>query len=254
MLRPRVIPCLLLDGESLVKTTQFTNPEYIGDPVNTIRIFNELEVDELMLLDINATKEARKPNIDLLETLADECFMPLTYGGGINKFETVRKLFSTGIEKVVVNSVAYQDPSLVKKLADTFGSQSIVGSIDIKSDTKGEKHVYTHGGSKRLDINPVDWAENLEDIGVGELLITSIDREGTWEGLDVKLINEITSEISIPVIAHGGAYSVGNIKDTIRETGASAVAVGSMVVYQKQGMGVLVNFPEVGDLRFRQTH
>jgi|AntDeeMetagen134_2_1112570.scaffolds.fasta_scaffold00671_10 cyclase len=251
MLRPRVIPCLLLDGKSLVKTTQFAHPDYIGDPVNTIRIFNELEVDELMLLDISASKEERSPQIDLLKTLVDECFMPISYGGGIQDLDTARELFSIGIEKVVINSHTFDDPSIINSISDSFGSQSVIGSIDVKNKSFGGRKVYSQSGSKEHNVDPVEWAKELERRGVGELLITSIDREGTWEGFDHELINDLSSEVSVPIIAHGGASDVSDIRKVIHQSGASAAAVGSMVVYQKQDKGVLVNFPDIDDLRFK---
>ena len=251
MLRPRVIPCLLLDGRSLVKTTNFSDPDYIGDPVNTIRIFNELEVDELMLLDISASKEGRGPQLDLLKRLVDECFMPLSYGGGIQDMRTAKELFSIGIEKIVVNSHAFEDPSVIDSIADSFGSQSMIGSIDVKESSLRGRQVYSKGGSETQDVDPVEWAKELEDRGVGELLITAISREGTWEGFDHQLVEDMSSEVSVPIIAHGGASDVDDIRKVIHQSGASAAAVGSMVVYQKQGMGVLVNFPNINDLRFR---
>lgn len=251
MLRPRVIPCLLLDKKSLVKTTNFSDPDYIGDPVNTIRIFNELEVDELMLLDISASKEGQGPELDLLKRLADECFMPLSYGGGIQNLSMAQELFSIGIEKIVVNSHAFEDPSIINSVADSFGSQSVIGSIDVKERALRGRQVYSKGGSKKQNVDPVEWAKELEKRGVGELLVTSIDQEGTWEGFDHQLVEDLASEVSVPVIAHGGASDVDDIRAVIHESGASAAAVGSMVVYQKQGMGVLVNFPNIGDIRFR---
>jgi cyclase len=240
-----------LDGKSLVKTTKFSDPDYIGDPVNTIRIFNELEVDELMLLDISASKEGRRPQFDLLKRLVDECFMPLSYGGGIQDLSTVQELFSIGIEKIVVNSHGFEDPSVIDSIANSFGSQSVIGSIDVKDSSFRGRQVYSEGASKKQDVDPVRWAKELEDRGVGELLITSIDREGTWEGFDHELVEDMVSEVSVPVIAHGGASDVDDIRKVIHESGASAAAVGSMVVYQKQDMGVLVNFPDIGDLRFK---
>jgi cyclase len=234
-----------------VKTTNFSDPDYIGDPVNTIRIFNELEVDELMLLDISASKERRKPDLDLLKRLVDECFMPLSYGGGVQDLSTAQELFSIGTEKIVVNSHAFEDPSVINSISDSFGSQSVIGSIDVKERTIRGRQVYSKGGSKRQDVNPIEWARELEERGVGELLITSINQEGTWGGFDHELIEDLSSEVSVPVIAHGGASDVDDIRKVIHESGASAAAVGSMVVYQKEGMGVLVNFPDIDDLRFR---
>lgn len=244
MLRTRIIPCLQLIGESLVKTVRFDRYGYIGDPINTVRIFNELEVDELCFLDIRASAENRKPNLTILSQIADECFMPLSYGGGVNDFETAKKIFSIGFEKVVVNTQAYRDPAFVTKLSEHFGAQAVIGSIDVKKNIFGTYHVFVNDGREKVSMDPVDWAQQLEKLGVGEILITSIDREGTWSGFDIELVKMISHAVFVPVIAHGGAGSIEDIGKAVKEGGASAVALGSLVVYQKKGMGVLVNFPD----------
>lgn len=248
MLRKRVIPCLLLNDESLVKTVQFGNFNYIGDPANTVRIFNELEVDELCFLDIRASVEKREPNFRVLREIADECFMPLSYGGGIRDAETARKILNTGFEKVILNSVAFDHPSVVTDIADYSGSQSVIGSLDVKKNLWGTYHVYSHGGTKKQKSNPLEWAKYLESLGVGEILVTSMDREGTWDGFDVEITREIAKAVKVPVIANGGAGTIHHIAAVMRDGGASAVALGSMVVYQKKGMGVLVNFPDKKEL------
>lgn len=244
MLRKRVIPCLLLKGESLVKTIRFKKFSYIGDPVNTIRIFNELEVDELIFLDISATKEKRPPNIKIINEIADECFMPLTYGGGIRSLDDAKKIFNIGIEKIVVNSYAIETPDFISRLSAHFGNQSIIGGIDIKTNFRGKYEVYTHSGTKRSGINYLDWAVKLQELGAGELFINSIDKDGTWNGYDIDLIKNLTESVDIPVIASGGANSVNDIGKVLQEGGASASAVGSFVIYQSKGMGVLINFPD----------
>ncbi len=249
MLLPRIIPVLLLRGDALVKTVRFKNPGYIGDPINTVRIFNELEVDELCFLDITATNEKRLPNLKILSEIADECFMPLAYGGGLNDFETVKKIFSIGFEKVVLNSVTHSAPAFITKVAEHYGNQAVVVSIDVKKNFFGKYEVWSHAGKSNTKKNPVAWAQEVESLGAGEILLTSIDREGTWSGFDLDLIRKVTEALSIPVIAHGGAGKVEHIGEAIKKGGASAVALGSMVVYQQKGMGVLVNFPDKEKLR-----
>ncbi len=244
MLQKRVIPVLLLRDDALVKTVRFDNPSYIGDPVNTVRIFNELEVDELVFLDITATNENRAPNLGILREIADECFMPLGYGGGLNSFEVVQSIFEIGFEKVILNSVMHSRPNFVSQVADHYGNQAVVASIDVKKNFWGNYEVWTNSGKVNTKKNPVDWAIELERLGAGEILITSIDREGTWSGYDIQLTQKIADSVNIPVIAHGGAGKLEHIKEIVNEGKASSVALGSMVVYQQKGMGVLVNFPD----------
>lgn len=244
MLRTRLIPVLLLKDNALVKTVKFSSPSYIGDPINTVRIFNELEVDELCFLDITATNEKRLPNFRVLTEIADECFMPLAYGGGLNDFETVRKIFGIGFEKVVINTATHIMPRLVTQIATHYGNQAVVASVDVKRNFFGRYEVFSHSGKVNTKKNPVEWTKELEQLGVGEILLTSIDQEGTWKGLDVELIKQVTHSVTIPVIAHGGAGTVEHINEIIKTTNVSAVALGSMVVYQQKGMGVLVNFPD----------
>ncbi len=244
MLRIRIIPCLQLIGQSLVKTLQFKKRNYIGDPINTVRIFNELEVDELCLLDIRATVEKREPNLKILSEIANECFMPLSYGGGLRDFETVKKIFSIGFEKVVINSFAVEKPEFITRIAELFGSQAVIASIDVKKSLFGKYNVYSHDGTNKTKFDAIEWALKLERLGAGELLITSMDKDGTWEGFDIGIINSIANKVKIPVIANGGAGNIEHIGEVIKKGNASAVALGSMVVYQSKGMGVLVNFPD----------
>lgn len=244
MLRVRIIPALLLKDDALVKTVKFTSPKYIGDPINTVRIFNELEVDELCFLDITATNEKRAPNFKVLSEIADECFMPLAYGGGLNDFETACKIFSIGFEKVVINTATHTHPDLITRVAAHYGNQAVIASIDVKRNFFGKQEVYSHSGKVNTKKRPEEWAQELEKLGAGEILLTSIDREGTWSGFDIELIRRISQEVSVPVIAHGGAGTVTHINEVIENTNTSAVALGSMVVYQQKGMGVLINFPD----------
>lgn len=244
MLRTRVIPALLLRNESLVKTVQFGSFTYVGDPCNTVRIFNELEVDQLLFLDITATRDGRAPNIGLLKDIANECFMPLGYGGGIRSLEQAKAIFDAGFEKVVINTYATERPEFITELASHYGSQAVIGSIDVAGGLLGRKRVVVRSGRKRTPLEAAEWARRLEALGAGEILITSVDREGSWSGFDLELVSEVSEAVSVPVIAHGGAGSLADIGAVVREAGASAVALGSMVVFQKKGMGVLVNFPD----------
>lgn len=249
MLQTRVIPCLLLKGDHLVKTVNFKKASYIGDPVNTARIFNELEVDELTLLDISATNNNKKPDFKILTELANECFMPLAYGGGINTFEDAKKIFKIGIEKIIINSAAFTSPGLITQLAEHFGNQAIVVSIDIKKNIFGKYQVYSNSGTKKQKVDPVIWAKELEQLGAGEILLTAIHQEGTWNGFDTNIIERISNAVNIPIIANGGASSISDIGKAVKEGQASAVSLGSMVVYQNKGMGVLVNFPDTVKLK-----
>lgn len=239
-----MIPALLLRNESLVKTVQFKNFTYVGDPCNTVRIFNELEIDELLFLDIGASREGRVPNLKTLAYIANECFMPLGYGGGIGSLNQAKAIFDIGFEKVVINTKADTNPEVITDIATSYGSQAVIVSIDVRQDLFGRKTVRTLGGYRNTRRDPVNWAREVEQRGAGEILLTSIDREGTWNGFDLELVESVAQAVSIPVIAHGGAGSVADIEQVIRQAKASAVALGSMVVFQKKGMGVLVNFPD----------
>lgn len=244
MLRVRIIPCLLLRGESLVKTVKFKRFNYIGDPANTCRIFNELEVDELCFLDITASQEKREPNFKLLSEIANECFMPLSYGGGISNVNMAERVFNLGFEKVILNTQALIKPTLITDIANVFGSQSVIVSIDVKKNFWGKRYCWAKSGTVKYPYTPVEWAQEVEKRGAGEILLTSIDNEGTWSGLDIALIKSVADAVSIPVIAQGGAGTITHIEEAVKQGNASAVALGSMVVYQKKNMGVLVNFPD----------
>jgi len=243
-LRTRIIPALLLRNESLVKTVSFGNFTYVGDPCNTVRIFNELEVDELLFLDITATREGRIPNLRVLTDIANECFMPLSYGGGIRSLEHAKAVFDIGFEKVAINSGAIDTPSLFTDIARQYGSQAVIASIDVKRSFWGNSTVRTKAGRRNTKLDPVVWAREVVSRGAGEILLTSIDREGSWVGFDLDLVKRVADAVSVPVIAHGGAGTVEDIGRVVKQANASAVALGSMVVFQKKGMGVLVNFPD----------
>ncbi len=243
MLAIRVIPCLLYQGSSLVKTVRFKNPSYVGDAINAIKIYNEKEVDELIFLDITASAENRAPDLEIIRQIAYECFMPLAYGGGITSLEQVREILRVGVEKVSFNTAAIDNPALVSATAKAFGSQCVVASIDVKRNFWGKPEVFGRRGTVSAKVGPAEFARRVEDLGAGEILLTSIEREGTWEGFDLELVENVSSAVRIPVIAHGGAGRLGDIQDVVRLGKASAVGLGSLAVYQKKGMGVLVNFP-----------
>ena len=248
MLLPRAIPCLLLKGSGFVKTTKFANPSYLGDPINIIKLFNDKEVDELVILDIAATPEGRQPNLPFLLELSSEAFIPLAYGGGISDVEQMRALFASGIEKVVVNTAAVRDPQLIRRAADEFGSQSVVVSIDVRARMMGGYRVYTNGGRRKTSLDPVRFAQQMQEAGAGELIVTSIDRDGTWSGYDLSLVRAVTSAVDIPVVASGGAGELLDLRRAVVDGGASAASAGSLFVYQRKHRAVLVSFPDRAQL------
>lgn len=249
MIAVRVIPCLLLRGSGLVKTVRFRDPKYLGDPINVVKIFNDKEVDELVLLDVLATVEGRRPPFDLLEQIASECFMPLCYGGGVRGMDDVRALFELGVEKVSLNAAAVEDPALIEAGAATFGSQSIIASIDVKRRLLGRYEVVTHRGEKGTGLDPVAFARTVEARGAGEILLTSVDRDGTMGGYDLELIRRVSEAVRIPVVACGGAGSVADLGRAVREGGAAAAAAGSIFVFHGPHRGVLINYPSPAEIR-----
>ena len=239
----RIMPCLLFDGNGLVKTVQFKKPNYIGDPINAIKIFNEKEVDELVVLDINATKEKRGPNFNKIADMAGEAFMPFAYGGGVRTYEDFERLFKLGVEKVIVNTLLIDAPNIIKKVVDAYGAQAVVASVDFKKPLFGPKAPFNHAGRKiKSDLKAyINWLE--KEVGVGEILLQSADRDGTWEGYDSEVTVEILKNSSLPVIVAGGCGKAEDLKNILYTCNANAAAVGSMAVYSKKGMGVLINFP-----------
>ena len=249
MLKTRVMPCLLLRGWGLVKTVKFKDPKYVGDPINTVRIYNEKEVDELIFLDITATPEGKPPPFQIISEIATECFMPFTYGGGVRDLDDVKKIFSLGVEKVAINTHAVENPEFISRAADMFGSQSILVAIDVKKTLLGKYRVCTNGARKTTKIDPADHARHMADMGAGEILLTSVDRDGTFSGYDLPLIERVSGAVTVPVIACGGAGKIEDFALATKQAGASAVAAGSMVVYQGPHRAVLVNFPSKQDLK-----
>ena len=244
MLQARLIPNLLLRNGALVKTIKFKIFNYIGDPANTVRIFNELKVDELVILDITSSNNHCKQDLKCLKEIAKEAFMPLSYGGGIDCLDKAKKIFDLGYEKIVLNTHAVKNKKLITEIANIYGSQAIILSIYYKKNFFGKKNVYINSGKINSKLDPIEWAKEAEKLGAGEILLTSIDHEGTWGGFDYDTIGLISKNISLPVIANGGAGSLNHILRALNDFGASAVALGSMVVYQKKEFGVLINFPD----------
>ena len=248
MLRTRVIPCLLLRNGGLVKTRGFSEPRYVGDPINAVKIFNEKEVDEIVFLDISATPAAREPNYDLIRDIATEAFMPFAYGGGVTSVAEVRKLIALGVEKVIINTCAVARPELVREAAEVVGSQSLVVSIDVKRTIFGRYEVVTHGGSRKTGLDPVEWAHRAEELGAGEILVNSVDRDGSMSGYDLVLLRRVTDAVRVPVVACGGAGSMADFRSAVREGGASAVAAGSLFVFHGKHRAVLITYPEYAEL------
>lgn len=249
MLRTRVIPALLLRNRGLVKTIKFKDPKYLGDPINIVKIFNDKEVDELVFLDITATKERKGPPFDLLANITSECFMPLGYGGGIRKMDEVKRLLSMGIEKIILNSYAVENPDFVSEVAAFAGNQAVVISIDVKKNWRSKYEVFTHGGTKKTDLNPVDFALQMQEKGAGEIFLNSIDRDGTMEGYDLELTKSVAEVLEVPLIACGGAKNVQDLGDVVKQGSASAAAAGSIFVFQGPLRGVLISYPSQKELQ-----
>jgi len=244
MLKTRVMPCLLLRNEGLVKTVKFKDFTYVGDPINAVRIFNDMEVDELVFLDILASTNSTEPCYKLIEEIAGECFMPLTYGGGVRSVDQMKRLFSIGVEKIAVNTAAYENPSLLGEAAALFGCQAVIASIDVRKGMFGKYEVCVTDGKRKTGLDPVEYAKRMEATGAGEILLTSMDRDGTWEGFDCDLVRRVSDAVGIPVIASGGAGSMDDIVKVAKDGHASAIALGSMAVFQAKGLGVLIKFPK----------
>lgn len=249
MIRPRVIPALLLQRQGLVKTVKFKDPKYLGDPINIVRIFNDKEVDELVFLDITATNENRPPAFPLLANITSECFMPLGYGGGIRSLDEIKTLLSLGIEKIILNTSAVENPALIYKAADYAGSQAVVVSIDVKKTFSGKYEVCTRGGRQRTGLDPVKHALEMEKQGAGELFVNSIDRDGTMQGYDIDLVRRVADAVRIPVVACGGAGNLNHLASVIKNGHASAAAAGSLFVFQMPLRAVLISYPASQELK-----
>lgn len=244
MLRPRIIPCLLVKNGGLVKTVGFDNPKYVGDPINAVRIFNEKEVDELLVVDIDATAQNREPNYTMIGNLAAECRMPLCYGGGVRTVEQVLKIISLGVEKVAISAAATQTPKLISEVAEQVGSQSIVVVMDVKKSGLLRRYeVFTHNGSKGTGLDPMAFAKKAEALGAGEVVVNSIDHDGEMKGYDMELIERVRDEITLPLTVLGGAGSLNDIEELIRTFGIIGAAAGSLFVFKGKYRAVLINYP-----------
>lgn len=243
MLRPRIIPSLLIKDKGLVKTLNFKSSKYVGDPINAVRIFNEKEVDELAIFDIDATVHKNEPDYSLIEKLANQSRMPLCYGGGVKTIEQAQRIFGLGIEKIALSSAVIEQPDLVTKIADRVGSQSVIVVLDVKKKLFGGYEIYTHNGRKSTGINPLIFAKELEQAGVGEIIVNSIDKDGTMQGYDLALIDKITEVVNIPLTVLGGAGSLDDIQKVIKRYGVIGVAAGSLFVFQGPYKAVLINYP-----------
>jgi imidazole glycerol-phosphate synthase subunit HisF len=248
MFRPRVIPVLLLRNLGLVKSIRFKDFRYIGDPINAVKIFNDLHADELVFLDITASKEKRKISLDFVRKVGDECNMPFAVGGGIRTIEDIREILNSGAEKVVINTAAAEKPDFIRQASEEFGSSTIVVSIDVKKKFLGDNAVWTYSGSKSTIYDPVTYAKFIAEKGTGEIIIQSIDHDGMMEGYDMDLISKISNSVTIPVIACSGAGSYQHLRQAVKEANASAVAAGSLFVYHGARRAVLVNYPSPEEL------
>lgn len=247
MLKHRVIPALLLRNGGLVKTQRFKDPKYVGDPINAIRIFNEKEVDELLVLDISATKDKREPDYALIEQFAGECFMPLAYGGGVRTAQQAQYIFASGVEKICIQTAALENPWLVREMADRFGSQSIMVSLDIKRNWLGQAQVFAAAKGKTISIEWQQLLSELVSAGAGEVLLNAVDKDGTLAGPDLDLIRQASERVNVPLIAVGGVSSLADIKSAV-EAGASAVAAGAFFVYHGPHRAVLITYPKYHEL------
>lgn len=244
MLRPRIIPCLLVRNGGLVKTLRFDNQKYVGDPINAVRIFNEKEVDELIVADIDATAHNREPDFNLIRHLAAECRMPLCYAGGVKTPEQVERIISLGVEKVGISNAAIETPELISDSAQRVGSQSVVVVMDVKKAGPARRYeVFTHNGTRKTGLDPVEFATRAEASGAGEILVNSIDHDGEMQGYDLHLVDQVRDAVSLPLSVLGGAGSLADIEGLIRRYGIIGAAAGSLFVFKGKYRAVLINYP-----------
>ena len=248
MLRPRIIPCLLISDEELIKTFKFDNPKYVGDPINAVKIFNEKEVDEIIIIDINASQ--KKLNYDLIESLALECRMPFCYAGGIKTVEQALIISSFGVEKIGISSEAIKNPKIISDISKSIGSQSVVVILDVKKNIFGTYNVWINNGKINTGKDPLIFSKKAEDYGAGEIVINSIDNDGVMKGYDFKLINKIRDKINIPMTALGGAGSKDDLKSLFKQFGVIGGAAGSLFVFKGKYKAVLINYPDKNEKKF----
>ncbi len=250
MLYPRIIPCLLVHNKGLVKTTRFKDPKYVGDPINAVKIFNEKEVDELIVLDIDASVKKQDPDYKLIENLAVECRMPFCYGGGIKTIEQAQRIFSLGVEKIAVSSLAVENKMVIADLVEKVGSQSVVVVIDVKKKfLSGKYEVFIHNGTKNTGIELMQFISEMEELGVGEVVINSIERDGLMNGYDLGLIKDVKNKVNIPLTVIGGAGSIQDIGEVIHQNGIIGVGAGSLFVFKGKYRAVLIHYPTIDEKR-----
>jgi cyclase len=250
MLQPRIIPVLLVQDKGLVKTVKFKNPKYVGDPINAVKIFNEKEADELVILDIDASSQGLDPDYKMIENLASECRMPLCYGGGIKTTSQAQRILTLGVEKIALGSIVFERPEIITELAQTVGSQSVVVVLDVKKRLLGAKYeCYSHNGKNNLKVCPLEIALKVEQLGAGEIIINSIDNDGVMKGYDLSLIHKVKEQISIPVTALGGAGSYEDIKILVNLHPIIGAAAGSVFVFKGKYKAVLINYPTPAERR-----
>ena len=251
MFRPRIIPVLLLKDRGLVKSIGFKRYRYVGDPINAVKLFNDLRADELVFLDVLATKEKRLISLDFVKDVGEEANMPFAVGGGVKSIKDIQDIIAAGAEKVIINSYAAENPCFIKEASDTFGSSTIVVCIDVKKKMFGGLRTWVNSGTKSTNYDPVDFAILMEQKGVGEIVIQSIDRDGEMSGYDIGLIRKISKAVKIPVVALGGAGEMKHLKQAYTEGYANGLAAGSMFVYHGDNKGVLINYPNKNELKFK---
>lgn len=247
MIQARVIPCLLLRGNGLVKTRKFKDAVYVGDPVNAVRIFSDKEADEIVILDIDASREGREPNYELIAEMAGEAFMPVAYGGGVRSLEQIRRLIRSGVEKVVINTLATESTDTIRAAVDVFGSQAIVGAVDVRRKLFGGYAVMAKSATVETKLNLQQHIQSLMQAGVGELLINDVERDGAMTGYDLALVRSV-AQAPVPVVVCGGAGTIEHLRQAVHEGGASAVAAGSMFVFHGKHRAVLINYPKAVEL------
>ena len=245
MLQPRIIPSLLIHEKGLVKSTKFIDYKYVGDPINAVKIFNEKEVDEIIIVDIDASVDGNEPDYELIEKLAYECRMPLCYGGGIKTAEQAQRIFALGVEKISISSIAVQNPEIITEIANVVGNQSVVVVLDVKKKLFGGYEIYTHNGTKKTGIDAVEFVQKIEKLGAGEIVINSIDKDGTMKGYDLNLLDLIRDKISLPLTVLGGAGNMNHIGEVIARHGVIGVAAGSNFIFKGKYRAVLINYPTV---------
>lgn len=244
MLRARIIPCLLIHNNGLVKTVNFGSPKYVGDPINAVRIFNEKEVDELVVLDIDATARGSEPDYGRVKNLATECRMPLCYGGGVHSAEQATRIIELGVEKVAVSAAALERPALISEMARIIGSQSVVAVLDVKRDARSGKYeIWTHNATRNTGRDPIAFAKELEELGVGEITVNSIDRDGVMKGYDLELARRVRAAVTVPLTILGGAGSLRDLEELVKEFGIIGAAAGSLFVFKGVYKAVLINYP-----------